>query len=171
MPVFIAIAGAWAAIHYGIIPVDQTRAAYASFVLPFGFGIALYLALQIVRAPFVLDREQREKIDGLVSDLKKEREANKPTPMGKLLMASLDPTLIAQNRLAEALERQGEREDRARVSRVINPPGPRTGLQVACESNQARLFVENGGATAEFYGVFTIAGTTAARPGDTHFCK
>lgn len=70
---------------------------------------------------------------------------------------------------AEALKL--EHEDRARVSKILNPPGPMTALQVACETSQARLFVSNGGATAEFYGVFTVTGLTTAKPGETFYCK
>jgi hypothetical protein len=111
MPVLIAIAGAWAAIHYGIIPVDQTRAAYASFILPFGFGIALYLAFQIVRAPFVLHYEQELEIERLTEELKKA----KPTAEGALLGDYL--STIAQRQHADAMKRLATEMQRNRLER------------------------------------------------------
>jgi hypothetical protein len=120
----------------------------------------------LFHAMFLAWRDQAEALE--TEHTKKEKE---PISEGKLFKSLLDPTLITQNRLPAALERQVEHEGRTRVSRMLHRPGPTIGVQEACESNQARLFVQNNGATAEFYGVFTVKGLTDADLGETFYCK
>jgi len=62
MPVVIAVISAWAAIYFGLVPSLQTRAAYEAYLLPFVPALVVYLIVQIVRAPVILDRAQRERI-------------------------------------------------------------------------------------------------------------
>ncbi len=66
MPVLIAAAAAWAAVHFGLIPRPQSRQAYeASVLVPFGFGFLVYLAWQLFRAPAILDRKHLEHVGAL----------------------------------------------------------------------------------------------------------
>jgi hypothetical protein len=63
MPLLIALAGTWAAIHFGLVPPPQSRQAYeASVFVPFGTMFALYLVAQILRAPSVLDAERSAEV-------------------------------------------------------------------------------------------------------------
>ncbi len=162
-------------LYFGLVPLPQTRVIYEAYLAPFVITLLLYFIWQIICAPFALDQERKDTIEKLTTELDSLRTKDKPpheiAPIQKLLLESLNPARISQNRLAAAIERQNENEDRARVSRILNPPGPTIALQVACESSQARLFISNGGATAEFYGVFTINGLTTAKPGETFYCK
>jgi hypothetical protein len=59
MPLLMAIIGAWAAVHFGLVPSNQTRAEYIAYVLPFAIAFMAYVVYQVLRAPYVLDREQR----------------------------------------------------------------------------------------------------------------
>jgi hypothetical protein len=65
IPLLIALIGAWATLHYGLVPIPQTRAAYEAYLLPFVPAFLIYLVYQIARAPYVLDREQRALIKEL----------------------------------------------------------------------------------------------------------
>jgi hypothetical protein len=171
----IAAISAAMSLYFGLVPLPQTRVIYEAYLAPFVITLLLYFIWQIIRAPFALDQERKDTIEKLMTELHSLRTKEKPPheiePIQKLLLESLNPARISQDRLAAAIERQNENEHRARVSRILNPPGPMIALQVACESNQARLFVSNGGATAEFCGVFTISGLTTAKPGETFYCK
>jgi hypothetical protein len=53
-PLIIAIIGVWLALRLGLLPVSQRSAAYEVAVYPFGFALALYLLVQIARAPYAL---------------------------------------------------------------------------------------------------------------------
>jgi hypothetical protein len=63
LPFLIALASAWAALHYGLVPIDQTRAAYLVYVSPFALALILYLFYQVARVPYLLDREQQKILD------------------------------------------------------------------------------------------------------------
>jgi hypothetical protein len=102
MPVLIAAATAWAAVHFGLIPTPQRRQEYeATVLLPFIFGLAVYLAWQLVRAPFVLDSEHLNRIETLEIQLNNALAALAP----KLIIDfnSDDRQFIETTRLNEVL--------------------------------------------------------------------
>lgn len=165
MPIFMAIAGAWAAIHYGIIPIDQSRNAYVSFVLPFGFGLAVYLAFQIVRAPFVLHHQQERRIRHLENKLEKaqpKEEDGISTLLGQYLKNE------PQRQHTEAMVRLAREMERQRspiVSRVqLAQKGPIATVKFAYENQRVYLLVTNSGVMADFYGLFSIIGGTSDLP-------
>lgn len=164
MPVFIAIAGAWAAIHYGIIPVDQTRAAYLSFILPFGFGLALYLVFQVIRAPFVLHHQQERHIRHLKSELEK-AQASSQTDIGKLLGGHLKDE--SQRRHTEAMEHLAREMERQRIPRIskmlMGEKSPIATVQFRYEDAHVYVLVTNSGRIADFHGSFDVIGPVTAR--------
>jgi hypothetical protein len=59
------------------VPIEQTRAAYIAYLWPFVAALIGYLFVQIIRAPYVLDREQQREITKLEQqrdELVQERE-------------------------------------------------------------------------------------------------
>jgi len=103
MALLIAVISAWAAIYFNLVPLPQTRAAYEAYVAPFGIALLVYLMFQVLRAPFVLDREQRDRIESL------ELAASSDSKLADLE----DRKLRVQEREIAAMERQTEEMARA----------------------------------------------------------
>jgi len=61
----IAILSAWAALHWGLVPIGQTRAAYIAYIVPFVTALVGYAIVQLLRAPYVLDKELQADISRL----------------------------------------------------------------------------------------------------------
>lgn len=78
MPLLMAIIGAWAAVHFGLVPSNQTRAEYIAYVLPFAIAFMAYVVYQVLRAPYVLDREQRAKIAELEGRIRSDASDGAP---------------------------------------------------------------------------------------------
>jgi hypothetical protein len=74
MPLLLALAGAWATVHFGLVPTNQTEAAYFVYVLPFAVVFAVYVVYQVARAPYVLDKEHCTTIVELERKLLAARE-------------------------------------------------------------------------------------------------
>ncbi len=69
--IVIAVLSAWAALQWGLVPIEQTRAAYIAYLLPFVAALVGYIMFQVGRAPYALDREYQRQITTLENDLTK----------------------------------------------------------------------------------------------------
>lgn len=91
MPLLFALAGAWATVHFGLVPTNQTEAAYVVYVLPFAVVFAVYVVYQVVRAPYVLDKEHRARI----AELERERDSVAGKPITESAPQQLNPAIAA----------------------------------------------------------------------------
>ncbi len=74
----IAVLSAWAALHWGLVPIAQTRAAYIAYLWPFIPALLGYLLFQLLRAPYALDRQAQTRIGELENESSILRERLKP---------------------------------------------------------------------------------------------
>lgn len=84
MPLLLAFVGAWATVHFGLVPTNQTEAAYVVYVLPFGVVFVVYVLYQVVRAPYVLDKAHRTTI----VELERKLAAREVSDIGKAVTDS-----------------------------------------------------------------------------------
>jgi hypothetical protein len=70
MPLVIAILAAWLLQHYTKIPGTEAHSDELLALATFGTGVGAYLIAQIIRAPFVVYREDQDRIAELEADLR-----------------------------------------------------------------------------------------------------
>jgi hypothetical protein len=91
----VAILSAWAALHWGLVPTEQTRAAYMAYLVPFLAALGGYLIVQVGRAPYILDMNRQERIKALEeerNDLAKHFKASKRSIVASIGEISWVPT-------------------------------------------------------------------------------
>jgi hypothetical protein len=70
MPILMALVGIWWALHLKVIQGAESHSDYVIALASLGGGLVFYLGWQLLRAPFVLDREERMRNFTLREELK-----------------------------------------------------------------------------------------------------
>jgi hypothetical protein len=155
MPLMIAFIGAMLTVYFHLVSLPESHSLYKATFLAFIVAFPIYLAWQVLWAPYVLDREAQAALQKVLSD-------NKRFDLEERRLELEERQIAAQEAHTRELSTQNSQTRREQMLSWMNPQGPMATVKGSVgDTRKVSILVTNKGQAADFYAVFSISGQIA----------